>query len=106
MDSFIVSVDVGNGIFDFVEDVGERAMLENAWAAINETESWNYMQREQPKGYMFSTDNQINIIFKKMVEINPTIGKNHSGGSMAGVMRNMQYIAANGIDQFKLLMSR
>jgi len=101
-----ITVDVGNGIFDFVEDTSERAMLENAWAAINETESWNYMLREQPKGYMFSTDNQINIIFKKMVEINPTIGKNHSGGSMAGVMRNMQYIAANGIDPFKLLMSR
>ena len=98
-----ITIDIGNGIFDFVENNGERAMLENAWAAINETESWNYMRQEQPNGYMFSTDNQINIIFKKMVEINPVVGKNHSGGSMAGVMRNMQYIAANGIDQFILL---
>ena len=101
-----ITINVGNGSFDFVEDTGKRAILENAWAAINETESWNYMLREQPKGYMFSTDPQINIIFKKMVEIDPVVGKNHSGGSMAGVMRNMQYIAANGIDHFKLLMSR
>ena len=99
----MTTINIGTGIFDYVEG-DDRYVLENAWAAINETESWDYIKKNPEHGYAFCNDFQLNIIMKKMCELNPEISGNHSGASFACVMRTMQFIAQNGIDKFKELL--
>ena len=97
------AIQIGDGTFSFIDNarINERNMLANAWAAINETESWDYMTKEPKNGYMFCNDAQYNKIRNKMHELDPVISDNHSGGSMGFTMRIMQTIARDGIDAVK-----
>jgi len=90
--------DVGDGTFSFINNANERRMLANAWAAINETESWAYMLQEPERGYTWCNDAQYNKIQNKMDELDPVISGNHSGFSLGFTMRTMQTIAQHGID--------
>lgn len=84
------------GQFMYIKDKHSREMLVNAWNAINQLELWNYMRRET-YSYMFSDDEEIDIITKKMEEL----GYNgHSGFSFGWTMRQMQYIAKNGEETY------
>jgi hypothetical protein len=78
-------------------DNNSRAMLENAYQAISLTEMWDYMKKDR-ESFMFSSDKEIKIISNKMEEL----GYNgHSGASFGVTMRNMQFIALNGLDAHK-----
>jgi hypothetical protein len=95
-------VNLGSGDFAFIQDTDDRSLFQNAWMAINLTESWFYMKIEPKDGYLFSNDEQLKIISNKMKELDSVRFGYHSGSSFASIMQNMRYIAENGIDQFEI----
>lgn len=91
------SVNKGNGIMNYIDDKHTREMLENAWRAINLTETWDFVA--QPiDSFMMSNDKRILVITRKMEELGY---KGHSGFTFGWTMRNMQFIAQYGIEKFK-----
>ena len=93
----VSDLDIGDGNFDYIKDKWERIMLENAWQAITQTNTWDFV-RQDIESFMFSSDPRVDIISQKMEEL----GYNgHSGCSFGYTMRNMQWLAKNGIDKFK-----
>lgn len=92
---------IGDGTFNYVNDKTERIILENAWLAITETKTWDFVA-ENDKSFVLSNDPQINLISKKMKELGYD---GHSGCSFGCTMRNMQYLVKNGVDKFKELFN-
>jgi hypothetical protein len=85
--------------FSFVENKSSREMLENAFAAVTQTESWAFL-REDVDTFMFSRNPQVHRILKKMEELGY---HQHSGASFGVTMRQMQFIAQYGFEKFKEL---
>ena len=54
-------------IFYYVDD-NSRIMFENAYQAISLTEMWDYMKKDR-ESFMFSSDKEIEIISKKMEDL-------------------------------------
>ena len=90
-------MNLGNGKFEYVENICKREMLVNAWQAITLTETWDFV-RQDIDSFMFSRDPRIEIISNKMVELGYT---GHSGSSFGTTIRTMQFIAKYGEDVFK-----
>lgn len=89
---------IGNGNFDYVPNLWDREMYENAWQAITQTNMWDFVA-QNIDSFTFSLDPRIDIISEKMEEL----GYNaHSGISFGRTMRQMQYLVRNGEDKFKL----
>ena len=84
------------GKFIYVKDDNKKEMLQNAWTAITQLDLWDYMKRDTDS-YMMSSDKEINIITEKMAELGYD---GHSGASFGWTMRQMQYIAQHGEDDF------
>lgn len=84
-------------LFEYINDCYERNMIVNAYNAITISEMWDFVK--QPiESFMWSCDYRVRLIMDKMVELGYT---GHSGSSFGTIMRMMQYIAINGLDQFK-----
>jgi hypothetical protein len=83
-------------IFYYVDD-NSRIIFENAYQAISLTEMWDYMKKDR-ESFMFSSDKEIEIISKKMTDLGYD---GHSGSSFGITMRNMQFIALNGLEEHK-----
>jgi len=92
-------INLGDGNMSYIpdKDSHSRIMLENAWHAITQTETWNFVA-EPIESFMFSNDNMIWVITAKMEELGY---KGHSGFSFGWTMRQMQYLAQNGVEKFK-----
>jgi hypothetical protein len=84
------------GKFIYVKDDNKKEMLQNAWTAITQLDLWDYMKRDTDS-YMMSSDKEINIITEKMAELGYD---GHSGASFGWTMRQMQYIAEHGEDNY------
>lgn len=87
--------------FSFVKYKMDRDFLEDAFNAITEAGLWEWLAAYEPKqgeGFMFSGAPEIGILIKKM-----RLGDSHSGASLGLTMRNMQYIAKNGLESFAQL---
>jgi hypothetical protein len=93
----IPNLNIGDGNFDYIKDNWERIMLENAWQAITQTNTWDFVIQDN-HSFMWSKDPRIDIISEKMEELGYI---EHSGSSFGCTMRNMQYLAKNGVDKFK-----
>ena len=96
------SLKIGNGNFDYIEDIHERIMIDNAFQAISQTNMWEFIAKDI-KSFMFSSDSRIELISKKMEELGY---HSHSGLSFGCTMRNMQYLAKNGEDEFKKMYEK
>ena len=86
------------GKFDYIKpsSANYKAMLINAFQAVSQTESWDFMKKDC-ESFMFSMDPSVLIISKKMAQL----GYNgHSGSSFGCIMRDMQYIAKYGEEKF------
>ena len=84
-------------LFEYINDCYERNMIINAYNAITLSEMWDFVK--QPiESFTWSCDYRVGLIMDKMVELGYT---GHSGSSFGFIMRTMQYIAVNGLDQFK-----
>jgi hypothetical protein len=79
--------------FYYLDDNDIRFMFETAYQAITITELWDYMKKD-----MFNDDDKLQKICNKIEEL----GYNgHSGSSFGYIMRHMQFIAINGIENHK-----
>jgi len=85
---------MSRGDFSFADNY-EREMLADAYQAISVTESWDVMKADPgPGGFMFSAN-------EYMKPINAALKYDgHSGASYAWTMRQMQFIAKNGWDDY------
>ena len=85
------------GNFSYITDINSRQMLNNAYNAICQTETWDFVKQDI-ESFMFSSDSRIDKISAKMNQLGYD---GHSGASFGWTMRNMQYIAKYGEQQFK-----
>ena len=92
----IKQINIGDGQFAYVESIPQRKMLQTAWAAVNVTESWHFL-RTFPDSFMSADSKRINQIYNKIEELGYT---GHSGCSFALTMRNMQFLAKHGEENF------
>jgi hypothetical protein len=86
-------------IFEYVEDIHYRLMLQNAFQSISETNTWGFVKKDH-HAFMFCSEPEIYKIINKMAELGY---EGHSGCSFACTMRTMQYLIQNGEEKFKEL---
>ena len=82
--------------FKFVNNLNTREILVNAYQAIQLTEMWNFMKKDITT-YMWGKNPEITNILNKMSDLGYG---GHSGSSFGWTMRQMQYIAQHGEDDF------
>ena len=88
------------GEFKYVSSTNTREMLRNAYQAINQSETWPFI-RNDIKSFMFSDAPEIKLISKKMAQLGYY---GHSGFSFGWTIRQMQFIAKNGEEEYKKLV--
>jgi hypothetical protein len=87
------------GDFVFIDDEHTRNMLSLTYQAVTNTNSWDFMKSftpEKEKGFMFTSNSQLNIISSECEKL----GCGHSGGSWGFSMRTMEYIAKKGWENY------
>jgi hypothetical protein len=84
------------GNFDYIPWY-DREVYANAWKAVTETETWEFVKNYDVGSFMLSTDTRVHMIASKMVELGYD---GHSGSSFGSIMRVMQYIAKYGEQKF------
>lgn len=101
-DFFGIDECAGVNGFEFVSE-WSRPYLKSAHKAVTRCELWNWLQvykPEEDKGFMFTRDVlELDRLNKELMK-DPVNG-GHSGSSYACVMRNMEFIAKNGYEEFK-----
>ncbi len=84
--------------FSFIKDESSRYYIEDAYKAVSSVDGgWEFLKNYTPdegRGFMFSSHPTLGKISEKL-----DVG--HSGSSYGWVMRNVEYIAKNGLDSFK-----
>ena len=92
------------GKFDYIkpENSNYKAMLVNAYQAITQTETWDFVKQDC-ESFMFSKDPRISVISNKMIQLGYD---GHTLSSFGCTMRDMQYIAQNGEKNFMELYLR
>lgn len=95
-------INLGDGKFEYVKDKHDRLMLSNAWQAITQTENWEFVA-QSIDSFMWSRDSRIDIISNKMSQLGYD---GHSGCSFGITMRNMQFLAKNGEEEFKKMFDK
>lgn len=84
------------GTFMYIRDLNTRNMLINAWNAIKELHLWEFVASPQVL-YLGNDDPYLVSIKSKMY----TLGyKTHTEYSFNWVMKQMQYIAENGEQEY------
>lgn len=92
----------GNSNFDFVKDKSERDFLRSAHKAITLCELWDWLRIYQPskdRGFMLSNAPELDKLQEEMWK--DPINENHSGISYGIIIREMEYIAKNGYENYK-----
>lgn len=88
--------------FSFIRDEHTRRLVTNGHMAVSQLELWQWMKEytpEENKGFAWSNHPNINRITEKMESLPDPPG--HSGSSFAITMRHLEYIAKNGLDEYK-----
>ena len=91
--------------FSFIRDQHTRSLVTNGYTAVSQLELWQWMKEFTPKadeGFAWSKHPNIDRITEKMESLPNPPG--HSGSSFAITMRHLEYIAKNGLDQYKVFM--
>jgi hypothetical protein len=92
----------GNGEFDFIEDQTYKDFLKSAHKAISICELWNWIRIYEPppnSGFMLSIKPELNRLKQQMWK--DPINDFHSASSFGLIMRDMEYIAKHGYENFK-----
>lgn len=101
-DFFGINECAGIGGFEFVSQ-WSRPYLKSAHQAVSRCELWNWLQKYEPeegKGFMFAQNvPELDRLNKELMK-DPVNG-GHSGSSYACIIRNMEFIAKNGYQEFK-----
>lgn len=84
--------------FEFIHDENSRLMISTAIYAVTQLELWDFIREFNEESFMFSNHENVVKIYDKIEQL----GYNgHSGCSFGVTMREIQYIAKNGLDEFK-----
>ncbi len=92
--------------FDFIPCQVTRKCMQNGCWALDQTNMWEWLyayEVDPTKGFMFANDIEINIIGNMMDRVDAPIPMSHSGASFGITMRNLAYIAKNGLEAYKRL---
>jgi len=92
--------------FSFIRNEHTRGFVSNGYAAVNQLELLDWLKGFTPnpeEGFMWSSNPNIYLIGNKMESLPNPPG--HSGSSFAITMRHLDYIAKNGLDQYKVFMA-
>jgi len=73
-------------------------MYDTAFNAITQLELWNYMKNFSGESFMFSKDEEVMQIYRKIEQLGYY---GHSGASFGCIMRTMEYIAKNSLAAFE-----
>lgn len=85
------------GEFNYIKNQNHKIMLETAWKAVTVLDLWDFMKQDI-ETYAFSMDPRVNQISNKIEEFG-YIG--HSGMSFGFIMRDMQFIAKYGEEEYR-----
>ena len=91
----------GDGEFEFVSD-WSRPYFKSAHQAISRCELWNFLRNFEPeedKGFMFTRGVPELDRLSEEMQKDPVNG-GHSGASYGCTMRNMEFIAKHGYQEF------
>lgn len=89
---------IPRGDFSFIYDDATRIYLKDAWQAIEKTNTWEDLKRNDVPGeggFMFSSHPVIKKISSAMDD---SLG--HSGATFGWTMRQMEYIAKDGWEKW------
>lgn len=92
----------GNGDFDFVSNESLKEFLKSAHRAISLCELWDWMRIYEPPpntGFMWRKTPELDRINQQMWK--DPVNDYHSGSSYGFIMREMEYIAKNGYENYK-----
>jgi hypothetical protein len=90
------------GEFKYIKCKSSREMLQNAYQAVNQTETWSFVKRDI-ESFSFSNAPEIWRITDKMVELGYD---GHSGSTFGWTMRQMQTIAREGEQAYKKMAEK
>ena len=83
--------------FSFISDPASRRYVADAYRAVTVAEAWPLMTEDPGEGgFMFSTKDAYKTIRSHM-----ELGYEHSGSSYGWTMRQIQFIAQNGMDAYR-----
>ena len=88
-----------SNIFAFVTNHPTYEFLLSAHQSISICELWDWLRTYEPiRGFMFDNSAESQQIHEQMKKYDTN--NNHSGSSYAYILREMQYIAKNGYQQY------
>jgi len=96
-----MTMNFGNGQFDYISNEDERAMLSNAHRAVSRCDLWGKLRTLNSYLFLSANFTEFTLLLDTMCE--DPIGKTHSGHSFMNVLRVMEYIAKNGDAAFREL---
>jgi hypothetical protein len=86
-------------LFACVNDLQTQQFLSSAHNSITRSNLWSWMAETEPEnGFMFHTSSEMELLKEEMKK--DEINACHSGASYAYILREMQYIARNGYEQY------
>ena len=86
-------------LFAFIPDHQTHEFLLSAHQSISICELWDWLRSYEPiHGFLFDNSSECQQIREQMQKYD--INHNHSGSSYAYILREMQYIAKNGYQQY------
>ena len=87
-------------LFACVKDLQTQKFLSSAHNAITRSNLWRWIAETEPEnGFMFDTSPEIKLLNEEMKK--DEINACHSGASYGYILREMQYIARNGYQQYE-----
>jgi hypothetical protein len=92
--------------FAFINCSMTKACMINGCWAVDQTKLWDWLKNYEvnPKyGFMFASEQEINVIGNMMENNSAPYQQSHSGASFGLTMRNLYYIAQNGFEAYKAL---
>lgn len=98
MDPTYYGIGIPN-LFDFVRCQNEIELLRSAHIAITNCELWDWLRSYETISFMFDSSKEIKRINTEMHK--DPVNSNHSGSSYGFTMRQMQYLAKNGYNEYK-----
>tara|TARA_B100001094_G_scaffold100079_1_gene96226 strand:- start:5205 stop:5651 length:447 start_codon:yes stop_codon:yes gene_type:complete len=99
-------MDWNRGDFTFIHESVERDVLNNAFCGISRLKLWDWLKDSTFESFsMCKGDPHPSYSWFQIYNaIDP--GHVHSGASFGWTMRNMEYIAKNGWNKFKIIQYR
>jgi hypothetical protein len=87
-----------NPDWSWLNPLSDREMISSAFKAVNDCEGWEILRNFDGESIIYSRNANIQRLCNKA---NDYYNGGHSGASMGVTMRNIEYIAKNGFQNFR-----